>query len=810
MPNITDYLNDLKLQQKNLAQNLTTKGVYASQNELLNILVPKVLNIPQQPGELPQPQNFATDDFETIVNNPEFYPIGAKRDEVFGDLGKLTWRIWDVGVDEAADGSSDVMMTLGTDFLLPDRRQMNAELTNLGGWTLSDIRAFILDRVWEQIPEKMRPYVRMVVKKTTAGSMSQDIVKSIEYAFLPARVEIDGTTTARYAAEGQQYKFWKVVKNGLNRDDRINRLGNQSGQIRGYFFRSPDTLYTDRFRYINTTGGSGYARSTSNYGIQLCLCIGKKSSWQGEKQIEPVNSNLVKIEPYTNFAVTVDTFNFHTDVQGGKNMIIHYSLPKKGLNADTKFLFFLHGTGRNAAGYANTARYFAETQNFVTCTPHFSDTNFTGTAYARLNMMNSAFTQKRPENEWTGQIIDEIFLKMKQMFSLATDKYILYGHSAGGQFAHRFALFHQTNLLDFAIAANPGAYTFPDESLDFPHGIKNFMELKPRVLQHIENRKLYVIAGQNDNDRAHPDLDLGFGEQGPHRYSRGKNFFRYTCYYAKANSIFYNWEVVPANGVSHVSRLTIPFVLDILDKHGYITIEPQPQPESFETDDLRVILANTSFYPIGSRRIVQVGTFGAVEFKIWDKEVDRLEDGTTAPLTLGMTFLLPNRERMNVPGTTVGGWKGSQLRQWLQDNIIANLPIDWQMALQSVVNTGTIGGSSTVTQTSVEKVWFPSERNINGRIDPGYDQEGVHYKYWQEKMDNTDRVKTTVDELGTNYGWWTRSPTISSDPEEVRFRYFNDTGAPGSAQSNNQYGCCCVIAIGKWEEPEEPDDDEDY
>lgn len=42
---IADYLTDLKAQQKGLADNLTTMGVQASETELLNTLVPKVLEI---------------------------------------------------------------------------------------------------------------------------------------------------------------------------------------------------------------------------------------------------------------------------------------------------------------------------------------------------------------------------------------------------------------------------------------------------------------------------------------------------------------------------------------------------------------------------------------------------------------------------------------------------------------------------------------------------------------------------------------------------------------------------------------------
>ena len=45
MPTTADYLNDLVVQKKALADNLNTKGVSASDTETLNTLVPKVLDI---------------------------------------------------------------------------------------------------------------------------------------------------------------------------------------------------------------------------------------------------------------------------------------------------------------------------------------------------------------------------------------------------------------------------------------------------------------------------------------------------------------------------------------------------------------------------------------------------------------------------------------------------------------------------------------------------------------------------------------------------------------------------------------------
>lgn len=54
MPNIAEYLNDLVIQKRKLADNLIAKGVDASYNEKLNTLVPKVLDIKGGADSLPE------------------------------------------------------------------------------------------------------------------------------------------------------------------------------------------------------------------------------------------------------------------------------------------------------------------------------------------------------------------------------------------------------------------------------------------------------------------------------------------------------------------------------------------------------------------------------------------------------------------------------------------------------------------------------------------------------------------------------------------------------------------------------------
>ena len=87
MPNTTDYLNELINQKKKLAQNITAKGVTASENEKFNPLVDKVAQIEELRGEERTLDNIVdiTDgsSISKVINYPDTVPsesvdIGVK------------------------------------------------------------------------------------------------------------------------------------------------------------------------------------------------------------------------------------------------------------------------------------------------------------------------------------------------------------------------------------------------------------------------------------------------------------------------------------------------------------------------------------------------------------------------------------------------------------------------------------------------------------------------------------------------------------------------------------------------------------
>ena len=89
------------------------------------------------------------------------------------------------------------------------------------------------------------------------------------------------------------------------------------------------------------------------------------------------------------------------------------------------------------------------------------------------------WSSRERQKQWTstiGKVPREktVFATVEHLFDeMRVDQktYVLFGHSAGGQVAHRMALLFPENRASVIVAANPGWYTMPDyrkEKVDNP------------------------------------------------------------------------------------------------------------------------------------------------------------------------------------------------------------------------------------------------------------------------------------------------------------------------------------------------------
>ena len=81
-----------------------------------------------------------------------------------------------------------------------------------------------------------------------------------------------------------------------------------------------------------------------------------------------------------------------------------------------------------------------------------------------------------PEQNTMQFILDDQVISIdfiKQNLNNTTPKYQIFGHSAGGQFVHRYVMYKPNARYDKIIASASGWYTETDLNISFPYG---FME----------------------------------------------------------------------------------------------------------------------------------------------------------------------------------------------------------------------------------------------------------------------------------------------------------------------------------------------
>lgn len=164
-------------------------------------------------------------------------------------------------------------MTIGMKNLLATTYRMNATGTNAGGWDESEMRTSTMATLLSQLPSDLQGVIKQVNKKATAGSQSTSITTSADKLWLLAEVEVDGTTSAGYADEGEQYEYWKTVKDGTVAADRIKYLSNGSGSANVWWLRSPNVSYSTHFRTFSSAGFVSADNAYVTRGVSFGFCV---------------------------------------------------------------------------------------------------------------------------------------------------------------------------------------------------------------------------------------------------------------------------------------------------------------------------------------------------------------------------------------------------------------------------------------------------------------------------------------------------------------------------------------------------------
>lgn len=222
--------------------------------------------------------SFATASWEKIAeisesgNASSIFSVGDEKTIELTTGEQVTLVILGFDHDDLTSGGK-AGITIGMKNLLATTYRMNEMATNVGGWDESEMRTSTMATLLTQLPSDLQSVIKQVYKRAIAGNQSEIITTPADKLWLFAEVEIDGTTTAGYADEGEQYEYWKTVKDGTVAADRKKYLSNGSGSANYWWLRSPSVGYSTYFRTFNSLGNVYASYANITRGVSFGFCV---------------------------------------------------------------------------------------------------------------------------------------------------------------------------------------------------------------------------------------------------------------------------------------------------------------------------------------------------------------------------------------------------------------------------------------------------------------------------------------------------------------------------------------------------------
>lgn len=252
-----------------------------------------------------------------------------------------------------------------------------------------------------------------------------------------------------------------------------------------------------------------------------------------------------------------------------KPVTLHYYIPEEGSIASMRVLFAMHGADRDAGRQIENWKEIAEDKKVILLVPEFSKQYYSELEYQFGGVSGSKSSYNAVAREkWTYNLIEEIFEYVKEQTGNTSAKYDIWGHSAGGQFVHRFMFYMPDARVATAIASNSGFYTLPltegykDPSSDVWYSYPFSLKYTPYTSADVEKylaKKLIVHLGTADlatttaQDSSLP-VDAGSKAQGASRYERGHFFYDNVSELAVSSGMTFGWRLAEVEGVGHSSR----------------------------------------------------------------------------------------------------------------------------------------------------------------------------------------------------------------------------------------------------------------
>lgn len=254
-----------------------------------------------------------------------------------------------------------------------------------------------------------------------------------------------------------------------------------------------------------------------------------------------------------------------------KPINLWYYIPTNGNIKKMRILFSMHGAERSGRTQRGVWRNLAEEYGFIVLCPEFLHKNgYPENGYQFGGVSVEKFGHEmQPDSLWTYKWIECLFDWFKAKTGNTARYYDMFGHSAGGQWVHRYLLATPESRCRRAVAANPGNYAWPDidgirtpegelcQHYWWPFSINGTPFANEDCLRTFFKRDLTILVGTLDTEAQYKEEDTpanGWQRvQGISRYKRAFNFWEECKKVAEEKGMEFNIKVRDVPGAWHNS-----------------------------------------------------------------------------------------------------------------------------------------------------------------------------------------------------------------------------------------------------------------
>lgn len=190
----------------------------------------------------------------------EVFALGAQKKDRMKDGFVAVWKIIGFNHDDLADGTGKAPLSWDMVRVYKEDWSWNDENTNRGGYEASDVRRRLDVEFFSLCSDELQAIIKPVIKLTSAGDCSKEIIKSICKIWLKSEKELYGRCFYSMPGEGRWYEYYQQEDVPYYKED-------DDGNRRCNLLRSPFSDFSGAFCIVHTGGNANTA--TARYSLGL-------------------------------------------------------------------------------------------------------------------------------------------------------------------------------------------------------------------------------------------------------------------------------------------------------------------------------------------------------------------------------------------------------------------------------------------------------------------------------------------------------------------------------------------------------------